>query len=847
MVPVMARKKPKPSSRRAWILGALLLGTVLAYAPVVSNELVNYDDDYYITANPNVRLGLSWEGLRWAATTPYGANWFPLTWLTWLAEYELFGLDPVMFHTTNLLLHLAATLILFHVFERMTGSRFRSAIVAAVFALHPMHVESVAWAAERKDVLSGLFWMLTMWAYVRYVDKPTLGRYAWVPIYLVLGLMAKPMLVTLPFALLLLDVWPLRRPPDTMFRKLILEKLPLVAIVTVSSIVTFYVQQAGGAVQALQTFSFRVRVANALIAYVVYLKKAILPTDLSVYYPHPGENVSMGLAFACGLALAAISAAVLWIAARDRERDYLAVGWFWYLGTLVPVIGLVQVGMQATADRYTYLPYIGLSILGAWGGAELVEHFRLPKLARVALSAAVLVAFAASAHARTKIWKDSVTLFEQALAVTEGNSLAHINLGYAYVARGRLDRAEEHLTAAVGLAPGAVEAHHGFGLLRRRQFRADDAIEHYREALWLDATSSQTHRELGNLLLTLGDLEQARTHLSEALALDPRNPDNHTNRGLLYLEEGEIERALELFEAATVLDSGHAQAHNNWGVALSSLGREDEAIPHFRHAVAVRPDYLEARLSWGLAEMRRGEMKNAVEQLKKALALAPDDGDVHLALGQALKALGDSSGASSHLNRAAAARRDDPATLHELGVRLAQSGSLPEAIDALERSLQLAPNRAETHVSLAMALGALGRFDEAIMGYQRAIELQPNFADAYNSWGVALASQGRVSEALPLFEKALALAPGFAAAHLNWGRALAEQGDMGGALAHFRKAVEIDSASAEAHNNLGVFLAREGELDAAVASFRRAVELDPADAQARRNLEATLASITRAR
>ncbi|MGH9334092.1 MAG: glycosyltransferase family 39 protein, partial [Vicinamibacteria bacterium] len=369
-----------PHWRRPLVVAlALALLTVLVYVPVFTNDFVNYDDDYYITQNPNLKLGLSVEGFSWAFTKSYGANWYPLTWISLMLDYELFGMSARAFHSTNLILHVASSILLFYVLLRMTGALGPSAFVAALFALHPLHVESVAWAAERKDVLSALFWMLTLWAYARYSEKPSGKRYAAVAFFLALGLMVKPMVVTLPFVLLLLDYWPLGRLTRASLPRLLYEKLPLFLVVAAASVVTFLAQRAEGAVQSLETYRLPVRLANALVAYVAYVGKALWPTDLAVYYPHPGESLPTWQAIAAGAALViAVSFAVA-IAWKRPNLAFVPVGLFWYLGTLVPVIGLVQVGGHAMADRYTYLPYIGIGILVAFGAVELSKALHVPR------------------------------------------------------------------------------------------------------------------------------------------------------------------------------------------------------------------------------------------------------------------------------------------------------------------------------------------------------------------------------------------------------------------------------------------------------------------------------------
>ena len=817
---------------------ALALTTVLVYLPVFQNELVDYDDDYYITENPNLKLGLSAEGLRWAFAESYGANWYPLTWLSHMLDYELFGFSAPGLHGVNLALHVASAVLLFYVFLRMTGALGASSFVAAVFALHPTHVESVAWAAERKDVLSALFWMLTLWAYALYSEKPGPRRLALVALFLTLGLMSKPMLVTLPFVLLLLDVWPLGRVGKTPIRSLLLEKVPLFALVAISSLVTFLVQRAEGAVQPLQTYSFSIRVANALVAYVAYIGKAFWPARLSPYYPHPGESLPLWKAGAAFAALVAATLVALALARRNERLRFLPVGWLWYLGTLVPVIGLVQVGQQAMADRYTYLPYIGLSIVVAFGLAEIAKRFSVPRPALAALGVACLLGIAVVASAQVRVWRDSVTLFEHALSVTEENALAHINLGVAYLNRGRLEDAERELEEAIRIHPGAAEAHGALAGVRSEQGRDQEALELYRAALRLDPGSSSTHREMGSLLLSRGDSTQALVHFREASALAPADGDALVDLAVALSREGRHDEATVKFEEASARTVDEARLHQNWGAVMLEQGDLEGAAKHFESAIALRPDYAAAHFSAGQAAMRRGNFAGAAEHLHEAVRLEPENEEAHYHLGLAFANANRLDEAYAEFERARSLNPDRAETHYSLGLVFARLGDLDRAADHFRTSLSLAPGNAEAHYSLGLALAAKGELEEASSCYRRAIELAPDYAEAHNSWGVALASAGRLGEAIERFETALGINPRLAEAHNNLGLALSQAGATVPALEHFRAAAAIEPMNADAHNNLGAALAREGRFGEAAESFRKAIELAPDHEGARRNLEA---------
>jgi tetratricopeptide (TPR) repeat protein len=825
------------SRKPALVALLLLLATFAAYLPVFQNELVDYDDDYYISQNPHLRPGLSLAGVKWAFTESYGANWYPLTWLSLMADTELFGTSARAYHAVNLGLHLAGTLVLLFLFLRMTGSLGASAFVAAMFALHPTHVESVAWAAERKDVLSGLFWMLALWAYARYSESPRVGRYGLVALFLALGLMSKPMVVTLPFVLLLLDVWPLRRSARSSWSRLVVEKLPLFLLVAAASLVTYYAQRAEGAVQPLETYSFSVRLWNALTAYAAYIGKAVWPSRLSPYYPHPGESISVAAGVASGAMLLAVTAATVFAAFKNEHLRFLPVGWLWYVGTLVPVIGIVQVGQQAMADRYTYLPYIGVGILAAYGAAELARRFEIPRFLPLVLGAAAALSWAVVTFQQARVWHDSVTLFEHALAVTEENALAHINLGVAYLNRGRLDEAAVNLLEALRIHPGSAEAHAGLGSVRAKQGRAEEAIEHYQAALRLDPSSSAAHRELGSLLLKLGDTTQALAHFREAAALSPADGDALAELALALSREGRTDEALERFREASTLASDGARLHQNWGVVLMEAGRLDEAIRHFERALAIRPDYREARFSLGQAALAGGDFPRAVNELGEAVRVEPENEEAHYQLGLALANAGRIDEAFDHFERARSLAPERDGIYITEGLLLLRHGDPDRAAEFFRKALELAPENAEAHYSLGLACAGGGKFEEAITSYRRAVELDPRYAVAYNSWGVALASEGKLGQAIEQWKRALAIDPGLGEAHNNWGLALSRSGDLRAATEHFRAAVSLEPENPDAHLNLGVALARQGNLHEAAASFQRAVDLAPDDPRARQNLE----------
>jgi protein O-mannosyl-transferase len=500
------------------ILAAFSIVLLLAYWPAVQAGFTNYDDPLYVTANSRVKAGLSGASVIWAFSTFHSYNWHPLTWLSHMLDVQLFGLTPVGHHLTNLLFHVGNSLLLFGALRKMTGATWRSLCVAALFALHPLHVESVAWVAERKDVLSGLFWMLVIWSYALYVKKPDVPRYLLVAMFFLLGLMAKPMLVTLPFVLLLLDYWPLRRRcPDhsgsgagpavadcKTWAHLILEKAPLLVLSCAASVVAYLAQARGG---AIKEGSFAVNAAQVLVAYATYIKKTVWPTGLAVFYPLNTDSISVRQVAAAIFLLAAVSCLVAWGA---PHRPYLAVGWLWYLGSLVPVIGIIKLGQHAVADRYTYIPLIGLFIILVWGAADLAAKWEIRKEALALAGMVVILCMAVMTWAQARYWKDSITLFGHAIEVTEDNWLAHKNLGAVLLTKGDLPGALRHVTESLRIMPDSLEyAAQAWILSQLGNYH--ESVAACKKALAMDPDNERAHFVLGMDYALLKDRPSAMT------------------------------------------------------------------------------------------------------------------------------------------------------------------------------------------------------------------------------------------------------------------------------------------------------------------------------------------------
>ena len=593
---------------------ALVLTTLAAYWQLRSCRFVSYDDNLYVTENWHVKAGLTRDSIVWAFTTGHAANWHPLTWLSHMLDCHLFGTNPAWHHFTNLLLHIANTLLLFAVLKRMTAAFWRSAFVAAVFALHPLHVESVAWIAERKDVLSTLFWLLTMIAYVSYVRRPGISRYLLTVVVFALGLMAKPMLVTLPFVLLLLDYWPLERlqlrgdADHRLWFRLVREKVPFFALSVASSAITFLVQQKGGAMSKLDMIPLAVRFGNAFISYVRYVGRMFWPDRLAVLYPYPADMALLWPAVSV-LVLLAISVLVIRSASRYK---YLLVGWLWYLGTLFPVIGLVQVGSQAFADRYTYIPLIGLFIIVGWALPDLLSKWQYRKITLGISMLVVLLALSICTHLQLRHWRDSKALFEHTLSITEGNYVAHCSLAYALQQQGELDQAITHNRYALRINPNYPKAHLGLGLALLEKGNLAEAAAHFTEALRINPNFADAHYNLARVLSDKNKVNEAVTNLREALRLRPDWVRVMNNLAWLLAVHKDTE-SYDPQEAVRLAQRACELTEYNQPDLLDTLAVAYAAAGKFPEAVATAEKALE------LAQSSR--QKELIEQIQNRLSL----------------------------------------------------------------------------------------------------------------------------------------------------------------------------------------------------------------------------------
>jgi len=608
----------------------LVIAILSVYWQVRNYSFVNYDDRQYVTQNHYVQAGFTIESIKWSFTAIHASNWHPLTWLSHMLDCQIYGMNPGQHHMTNVLFHILNTLLLFLVFKRMTGKLWQSGFVAALFALHPLHVESVAWVAERKDLLSTFFWMLTLWSYTRYVERSEFNQYLLVVLFFILGLMAKPMLVTLPFVLLLLDYWPLKRfdlgsrdENNSQQRRfnlgLIYEKVPLFFLSALSSIVTYIAQESSGAVNSLAVIPFHIRIANATVSYASYIGKMIWPHHLAVFYPYPESILSWKIAGA-GLLLGVISVAVCRMV---RTKPYFAVGWLWYIGTLVPVIGIVQVGVQRMADRYTYVPLIGLFIIIAWGVPDILVRWRHKRIMVTVSTTVVLSAFMICTWFQVKNWQNSITLFEHALNMTTDNSVAHINMGVALSGQGKMDEAVRHYYEALRIKPNLTAPHLNLGVALKEGGKLSEAINHFTKVLGVKSDCAEAHYELGDTLNRKGDFASAIEHYLEAVRIKPDYAKVYNNLGVILACQNKDKEAIVHFYKAVQIDSAYAGAYYNLGKIFTNQGKIEDAIFNYRKTLHFSPENTQAlyNLSWILASHKDKESRNGEEAVRLAQRL----------------------------------------------------------------------------------------------------------------------------------------------------------------------------------------------------------------------------------
>jgi tetratricopeptide (TPR) repeat protein len=658
------------------IIVFLIVATFVAFGRIVANDFINFDDDKYITENNNIKSGINPESIKWAFTSSHASNWHPLTWISHMLDWRLFGANAAGHHLVSLLLHIGSAILLFLFLNKTTSSIWPGAFVTAFFALHPLRVESVAWAAERKDVLSMFLGLAVLYTYALYVEKPKLSKYYLCLILFAASLLAKPMLVTLPFVLLLLDYWPLERwqkafavvnvplsgsvsdrsdKKKTKQRKdgstkekkismpltnrakiihsLLWEKSPFIFLAIVSSIMTIWAQNKGGAVASLEKLPFLERILNAIVSYVAYLLKIFWPVNLAVFYPYE-QFLPSWQVFGAALILLGISIAVIY---AIKKAPFLFVGWFWYLGTLIPVIGLMQVGKQSMADRYTYLPSIGIGIMIAWGAPYfLPKEEQARKKILISIVSVLLTALIFLTWQQCGYWKNSVVLYDHVLKVTKNNDLAHYNLANELVKQKNTTQAIAHYFAAIKINPYYSDAHSNLGAALAVQGKNEEAIAHYLAAIKINPDQEEAHSNLGVVLAAEGRAEEAIAHYLMAIKINPNYDDAYYNLANLFMKQGKIKEAIENYRQAIKINPDHYNAHFNLASVLLKERRLEEAIDHFRSAARITPSSFAALNNLGVYLEKQLKHDEAIYYYRQALQLEPQNPGIYFNLGVAL-------------------------------------------------------------------------------------------------------------------------------------------------------------------------------------------------------------------
>jgi tetratricopeptide (TPR) repeat protein len=802
------------------ICGMLALLVWIAFGQTIRYGFVNFDDDVYVYKNSHVTGGLTPAGVGWAFTHVHSSNWHPLTWMSHMLDAEVYGLNAGGHHATNILIHGATVILLFLFLWRTTGFLWRSAFVAAVFAIHPLRTESVAWIAERKDLLSGQFFVLTLTAYVWYARRSwSFVRYTIVAFLLSCALMCKPVAVTLPFVLLLLDYWPLNRfivsEGHLIPWRIILEKIPLLALSAALCVVTIFAQE-----QAVSPLPLLARIDNAIVSYIVYLRQMVCPSGLVVLYPFPENGLALWRIVGAFVLLFGISVCV--VVAR-RRQPWLLFGWLWYLGMLVPMIGLLQVGAQAHADRYTYLPQIGLCVALAWAVAESMIHWSRLRPLLSGTSVAIVVLLVVCTRIQVSYWQNSHTLWSRALAFTSGNIIAQNNLGNALLDEGNVDEAIVHFENARQIKPDDPKAAFNLGNALIQKGRLNDGIENLTQALQLKPDYAEAHINLASAFLKVDRVDDAIDHYQKALQIIPYQATAWNDLGYARLQKGLMGDAIACFKKAMQLDPRRAVTRNNLGNALVQQGDVDEAIAQYQTALQLKPDYAEAHYNFGTALIQKGNVDDAINQFRLALQLKPDYANASYNIGVALFHQGKASEAADYFQKAIRINPAYAEAHYNLGNALVQEGKVVDAIGQFRQALQIEPGQFITRNNLGFILLQTGDLDGAIDELQKVLQAKPDYPDAHYNLGNAFFQKGKLDDAIEQFRQTLQHEPGFAEAHYRLGTALLQRGEEIEALSHFQQAIRFKPDFSDALNDLAWELATASE--SSVRDGKKAVEL----------------------
>jgi tetratricopeptide (TPR) repeat protein len=727
-----AQKKSLFAINHKLLVCLILVIIILAvYWNLSRYEFINLDDSVYVSENQRIQSGLSKENLVWSFNINENKEvyWHPLTWISHMLDVELYGMDPGRHHLTNVIFHVFNTLLLFLFLHRMTGALWRCAFVAALFALHPINVESVAWIAERKNVLSTFWGLLALWAYAGYAKRPGLFRYLGVALFLALSLLAKPMLVTLPFVFLLLDYWPLKRLEfaqpirSSLDRagRLIVEKLPLLIL----SALTVYLSMAStrgvGTVVALQSVPLMPRIENALVSYLKYIGKLFWPFDLAIFYPYP-EIILLWQVMGSLAVLFALSIVCI---RTLRNHPYFAVGWLWFLGTFTPVVGLVQVGIwQEMADRFAYVPFIGLFVMIAWGVPHLVNRWQYKRIGLTVSAGVFLLLLAMTTHVQIRHWANSVTIFEQAIKATGGSWMAHNNLADGLMKRGRINEAIRHYNLALqSKQPQSWGVYYNLAIALTFQGRNQEAIECYIEALKLNPAYTNARINMAGVLAGQGRINEAISHYLETIRIDPNSDKAHFDLGNILLAQGRMDEAINHFSWVLRINPLYAEAYNRRGMALMQKGELEEAILHFRKASNVKPDYRDAQKNEMLAESFFGKFHKAVEGMRHSMDFDQRDFRSDLKMQELLDKKTELDQALSQLNKALSLQPgftalDSSQIAMVFEIKKQYEAKLVQFHEIIERW----PDNAAAEYHIACIYARKGQIDDAIKWLNQAIE-----------------------------------------------------------------------------------------------------------------------------
>ncbi len=848
---IQASPETRPQKRLlvTAVCAGLVVACIAIYGQTITHAFVNYDDNMYVMENMNVQAGLTLKSIEYAFVTEKALYFHPLTWMSLMLDHDLYGMHAGGYHITNLILHTASSVLLFLALRLLTGAFWPSAAVAALFAVHPLNVESVAWVAERKGVLSAFFWMLALGAYGRYVRRGGALRYAAVAVAFLGGLMSKPMMLTLPCALLLLDCWPLDRvtlaePLAVTAKKatrLAVEKIPLFLLTALSALSTFVMQSRGHNIDVAGKVSLATRCANAMVIYVLYLLQTLWPSGLAAFYPYPDTRPLWQV----GGAALVLATVTLFALSQMRRRPYLIVGWLWYLGTLAPVIGLVRIGDFSHADRYTYIPSLGLYFMAAWGVADLATAWKLPKSVVAAASGAALAALALCAGVQTSHWKNDWTLFSHAVDVGQESCVAYTNMGMAAKDQGRRDDAEKYLKRALELNPKYIAAINHLALLAMDEERREDAAAYLKQALELDSAEPNALNNLGLLDMELGHYDEARECLNKVLQVRPDDINALNNLGKLSMDEGRNDEAMTLLKQALGLKPDHVNAHINLGILAMKQKRYEESKAYLMEAQRLDPENAGILSNLSALAEAQGLHDEAKAYLVKAQEKKPDNVGALYNLGKFVLDQGHQDEAKTYLKKALELDPKYVNALNGLGMIAMNQGQPAEARTWLARALEQEPKNTEVLYNLGVVARSEKNFDEARTYFMKTLELEPGNVKALNNLGVTAMEQGRNDEAVTYLKKALELKPDHVNALTNLGKLEMDQKHYDEAKTYLKKALELDPKSLPALHNLGLCLLNQEQFEEAQASFRKALEIDPQYVRSMKALSAALAKLGR--